>query len=114
MFVPGQFESWDWVAFKPVVDQWINDSANILARVAYNTTVVIETDLVIIDTILPAEIGERLVAQVEIELGHLPVLGYVPPQVMQGHLGASAPAIGAAELTLYRRYFSRTLADLVG
>lgn len=114
LLIPGQFETWDWVAFKPVVDQWINDSANILARVAYNTMTVIETDLVIIDTILPKEIGERLVAQVEIELGNLPVLAYVLPQVLQGHLGASAPAIGAAELTLYRRYFSRTLADLVG
>ena len=112
--IPDQFEAWDWEAFKPVVDQWIIDSGNILARVVYNTTMVIETDCVILDTILPREIGERLVAQVGADLRNLPVPGYNPPQVLFGHLGALAPATGAAELTLYRRYFSRTLADLVG
>jgi hypothetical protein len=34
--------------------------------------------------------------------------------VMPGHQGALAPAVGAAELTLYRRYFSRRLADQAG
>lgn len=114
LIIPGQFETWDWGAFAPVVDQWIADSGNILARVVYNTTMIIETGLAIIDTVLPAEIGQRLVAEVESELKRLPVQDYAPPQVLLGHLGALAPAMGAAELTLYRRFFSRTLADLVG
>ena len=114
LLIPGQFETWDWEAFAPVVDQWIADSGNILARVIYNTTMVLETDLVVLDTTLPAELGPRLVERVQSELRSLPVNAYNPPQVLLGHLGAQAPALGAAELTLYRRFFSRTLADLVG
>ncbi|SEP65603.1 Sugar kinase of the NBD/HSP70 family, may contain an N-terminal HTH domain [Devosia sp. YR412] len=114
LVIPSQFETWDWDAFEPVVAQWIADSGNILARVVFNTSTVIETGLVVIDTILPADIATRLVAKVEEELKRLPVPSYSPPQVLLGHLGALAPAMGAAELTLYRRYFSRTLADLVG
>lgn len=114
LLIPGQFETWDWEAFAPVVDQWIADSGNILARVVYNTTMVMETGLVVLDSTLPAALGARLVAQVQSELAGLPVTAYSPPQVLLGHLGAQAPALGAAELTLYRRFFSRTLADLVG
>ncbi|WEK03846.1 MAG: ROK family transcriptional regulator [Candidatus Devosia phytovorans] len=115
LMISGQFETWDWDTFAPVVDQWIKDSGNALARVVYNTTMVIETALVVLDTILPPALGERLVAEVESELKHLPVpASYRPPQVMLGHLGAMAPSMGAGELTLYRRFFSRTLADLVG
>lgn len=113
-FTSGLWETWDWEAFAPVVDQWIADSGNILARVMFNTSMVIETDLVVLDTILPNWLSARLVEKVKEELRELPVASFTPPQVRLGHLGPLAPAIGAAELTLYRRYFSRTLADLVG
>jgi len=114
LVIPGQFETWDWDTFAPVVDQWIADSGNILARVVYNTSMIIDTGLVIIDSILPHSLSERLVAAVEAELKRLPVQTFTAPQVMQGHLGELAPAMGAAELTIFRRFFSRTLADLVG
>lgn len=114
LVIPGQFETWDWDAFKPVIDQWVADSANILACLVYNTSMVIETGLVVLDTVLPAPLGERLVAGVRDELRQLPVQSFTAPQVLLGHMGALAPAKGAAELTLYRRFFSRTLADLVG
>nr|WP_314262378.1 ROK family transcriptional regulator [uncultured Devosia sp.] len=114
LVIPGQFETWDWDTFAPVVDQWIADSGNILARVVYNTSMIIDTGLVIIDSILPPSLSERLVAAVEAELKRLPVQTFTAPQVMQGHLGELAPAMGAAELTIFRRFFSRTLADLVG
>lgn len=114
LFIPGQFETWDWDAFEPVIAEWISHSANILARVAYNTTMVIETGLMVIDTVLPKTIAERLVARVQIEFTRLPAQGFKAPQVRSGHLGGLAPAVGAAELMLYRRFFSRSLADLVG
>lgn len=114
LVIPGQFETWDWDAFKPVVDKWLAESANILARVVYNTTMVMETGLVVIDSTLPTALSERLVEGVREELACLQAQPYSPPQVLLGHLGGLAPARGAAELTLYRRYFSRTLADLVG
>lgn len=107
-------EDWDWASFGPVLDQWIADSAQALARVVFNTTTVIESDLVVIDGIIPRDIVRALVDGVTEALRQLPIAPYVPPQVLAGHLGTLAPAIGAAELTLYRRFFSRTLADIAG
>jgi predicted NBD/HSP70 family sugar kinase len=109
-----QVDRWDWAAFGEVLDHWIADSARALARVVFNTTTVIESGLVVIDGLLPPLLIARLVRQLEAELRRLPIAPNAPPQVLPGHLGGLAPAIGAAQLTLYRRYFSRTLADLAG
>ncbi len=112
-FDSDRLEDWDWAGFEPVLAPWIADSAVALARVIFNTTMVFESSLVVLDSILPAPIVTRLVAALEIELGRLPVAPHATPQVLCGHLGRLAPAIGAAELTLYRRYFSRNLIELV-
>lgn len=106
------YASWDWPSFGPVLEQWLDDSAHALARVVFNTTTVLETGLVVLDSILPRAIVEQLVERLQAQLRLLPIAPYAPPQVVPGHLGAVAPAIGAAELTLYRRHFSRSLADL--
>lgn len=106
--------NWPWSDFGPVLELWLADSARALARVVFNTTTVIESGLVVLDSILPPAIVSQLVPRLEAELRLLPITSYAPPQVLPGHLGALAPAIGGAELTLYRRYFSRTLADLAG
>jgi hypothetical protein len=111
---PRDPAGWNWPSFGPVLDQWLNDSARALAKVVFNTGTVIETRLVVIDAILPTAIVAQLVERLERELRLLPIAAYVPPQVMPGHQGALAPAVGAAELTLYRRYFSRRLADQAG
>lgn len=113
---PGTLDpsDWDWSGFGPVLEQWLADSAKALAKVVFNTGTVIETRLVVLDSILPAPIVAQLVERLEMELRVLPSAPYVPPQVVPGHRGALAPAVGAAELTLYRRYFSRRLADQSG
>ena len=100
--------------FGAVLEQWLADSAKALAKVVFNTGTVIETRLVVIDSILPAGIVAQLVARIERELRLLPTAPYAPPQVVPGHRGALAPAVGAAELTIYRRYFSRRLTDQAG
>ena len=107
-------DDWNWADFGPVLEQWLADSAQALARVVFNTTTVLETDLVVIDGIVPHHIVQRLVDQVGAALEQLPIRPYVPPRVVAGHKGPLAPAIGAAELTLYRRFFSRTLVDIAG
>jgi predicted NBD/HSP70 family sugar kinase len=107
-------DAWDWTSFGPVLDQWLAVSAEALARVVFNTGTVIESGLVVVDGIMPRPIVERLVEQVSAALRQLPIAPYQPPQVMVGHIGPLAPSIGAAELTLYRRFFSRTLADIAG
>lgn len=96
---------WDWSAIADDVDRWIDDSARALAITIFNTTTVMESPLVIIDTVLGRDITERLAARVTVELDALPVPGAERPNVRIGRHGAMAPAIGAAELPLFSRYF---------
>jgi predicted NBD/HSP70 family sugar kinase len=90
-----------------VVDDWIEDAANALARVARNTNAVIEFDRVLIDGELPRPLLERLVRRTEAQFAELPNLNELRPSFGAGHAGASAPAIGAAFRLVHQRYFSR-------
>jgi predicted NBD/HSP70 family sugar kinase len=110
----GSPQSWNWPGFEPVLGEWIETSAPALARVIFNTMAVTECRLAIVDGIMPRPIVERLTARIGAHLGRLPMAFFEAPQVTAGHLGGLAPAIGAAELPLYRRYFSRTMADIAG
>lgn len=110
----ADLENWDWDSFGPALDAWIDDSADALAKVVFNTTTVIESSMVVVDAVIPPAIVQRLVERLRQQLAVLPIKPYEPPQVLAGHLGGWAPAIGASELVLYRRYFSRSLVDLAG
>lgn len=96
---------WDWPGIAPEVECWIGDSARALARTVVNATTVIEAPLVIIDSVIDRAITERLVERVKAEIDQLPVRGLQLPQVMVGRYGAMAPAVGAAELPMFNRYF---------
>lgn len=106
-------EDADWAGLEPVLEQWIDDSAQVLARVVFNTTTVMESSLVVLDGAVPRSVVERLVQRLAITLAQLP-LAFAAPRVVAGHVGALGPAIGAAELPLYRRYFSRALVKTAG
>ena len=88
-----------------VVETWIGQSARTLARVAFNAMTVVEAPLLVVDSILDKGVTARLVDRLKDELAALPVRGFQPPRVVAGVHGRLAPAIGAAELPLYRRYF---------
>ncbi|ODT65435.1 MAG: hypothetical protein ABS75_31465 [Pelagibacterium sp. SCN 63-23] len=99
------WRQWDWASIEPEVASWIADSAKALAWTAYNATTVLEEPLIIVDTVFGADITQRLATQFRAELAALPVTGMAPPPVRTGGHGALAPAIGAAELPLFNRYF---------
>lgn len=105
-------EDWDWPAMEDVVGPWLDEAARALALAVFNTTRIIEADLVVLDTILPRPITERLAARLGEQVAALPPIGGPPPPVAAGHLGQLAPAVGAAELPLYRRYFSRDALEV--
>lgn len=102
---PLDVAQWDWHDIAPELDTWLADSGEALARAVFNATTVVEQPLVVIDSILPPEVTARLVACTETALAQLPVRGFRPPKVIAGQYGALAPAIGAAKLILFRRYF---------
>ena len=101
----GPVVDWDMVAMADHIEAWIREAAQALAQVIHNASTVLEQPLVILDTELGANIGARLTARVQIEMGRLETRGFKMPRVVAGRHGRLAPAIGAAELPLYRRYF---------
>jgi predicted NBD/HSP70 family sugar kinase len=104
-----KLQDWDWGALEEHVAAWIEESADALAFVIYNTNAVVEAPLVVMDTILPAEITARLVERLKAALAKLPPRRKI--SIVAGHAGRNGPALGAAELALYRRYFSRNLLE---
>ncbi|MBU1304664.1 MAG: ROK family transcriptional regulator [Alphaproteobacteria bacterium] len=93
------------------VERWLDDCAQVLAHVLFNAGTVVSGALAIIDGKMPPELRDRMVARADLALRKLPVDPSRLPQVAAGHLGMLAPAIGAAELTLYRRHFSRSALE---
>lgn len=85
-------------------EKWLAQAARAVAQVIFNANRMVEEPLVIIDTVLAQETTARLVERVECELTKLPTR-WSHPRIETGKLGAQAPAIGAAQLTLYKRYF---------
>lgn len=103
----GSPYNWDWAALEPVATSWIEESAKMLAKAIVNVRAVIEVDKVIIDGVMPRDVVQRMHERVRYHLEALPTLTADHPAVELGTRGASAAAIGAAQLVLFQRYFSR-------
>lgn len=95
-----------------ILSQWIEDAAFALAQTILNTATVIEFKFAAIDAELPQPILARIVEAVSRNLLDVPTLGRSRPEVRPGHLGRSGAAQGAAQLRMYRRYYSRDLVDM--
>ena len=87
------------------IEIWLDAAAPALAQVIFNASTVVEQPLVVLGTLLSPELSAGLVERVEVELGRLPVRILGLPRVVPGQLGTLGPAMGAAELPLFRRYF---------
>ena len=98
-------------AVAALLEGWIADAAFALARTVCNAAAVLEFDRAIIDGELPAALLGRLLAATERNIAEL--AGPRPhPMLVRGQLGRSGAAQGAAFLSMYRRLFSRELADM--
>ncbi len=109
---PGMPEFWDWDSFGSVGNEWIEEVSRAIATAIVNTHAMIEPSLVIVDGALPDAVRERVVEAVRTRLGRKPVLEDDYPPIVQGLLGGRAPAMGAALMPIYRRYFSRAAVDM--
>lgn len=105
---------WPWDDWEPHVAPWIAEAGAALAEVIFNTSAVLEVELAIIDGTMPAPIVERLVAAAKAALADLPDVDFKALRIVAGTLGARAAALGAAQLPLFRRLFSRELKDMLG
>lgn len=98
-------EDWNLATMAPDIDAWIDDSAKALAQVIHNATMIVEQPLVIVEAAIGGDTSARLARQLHVEMAALSTRGFKPPRLVGGQLGSIGPAVGAAELPLFRRYF---------
>ena len=91
---------------------WIEDASFAIAQTILNTATVIEFETAIVEAVLPRPGLTRLIEAIERQIELAPSLGRRQPAVEAGHLGWSGAAQGAAQLRLYRRFFSRDLQHM--
>ena len=103
----GEPDSWDIGAIGPVFEAWLDEAGFALAQAAISASAMMDIDLFIVDGVLPGEGLARLTEQVRLHLARLPKPSRGLPEIVRGNFGATAPALGAAQLTLFDRYFSR-------
>jgi predicted NBD/HSP70 family sugar kinase len=94
-----------------VVGEWIEDASFALAQVVLETRTVLEFDLAVVEAELPAPIRLRLVEAMRRNIADLTSL-VQKPEVIEGHIGRSGAAQGAAFIRTYRRLFSRELGHM--
>jgi len=103
----GSPHLWDWMALEPHAGAWIEDAASALAQAILSTQAMIELDEVIVDGVLPRPVLTRLIEEIHRQTALLPKPSEESPPIGAGALGIDATALGAAELPLFRHYFSR-------
>jgi len=99
--------NWDWSALEPLATEWLDDAGRALASAVLSTRAVMELDIAVIDGVMPRPVVQRLLERVEHHLATLPAYRTDMPAVAMGHMGGAAAATGAAQLVLFRRFFSR-------
>lgn len=109
----GNPAEWPWADWEMHVAAWVEASGSALAEIIVNTGAVLEIDHAIIDSTAPQPIIERLAAATEQALTELVVIGAKRPKLVAGTLGARATPLGAAQLTMFRKHFSRDLSDML-
>jgi len=109
----GNPSEWPWADWEAHIAPWIEASGSALAEIIVNTGAVLEIDHAIIDSTAPQSIIDRLVAATDAALGQLVVIGARRPRLVAGTLGARATPLGAAQLTMFRKHFSRDLSDML-
>jgi predicted NBD/HSP70 family sugar kinase len=95
-----------------IVTDWIEDTAYTAAQIFLNTATVLEYEFGVLEAAAPAAIRTRLLEATRRHILDIPSLGHGVPPVEAGHLGRSGAALGAAQLRLYRRFFSRELEHM--
>lgn len=98
-------QDWDWHAFAPLVEEWLDAATAALSHVIVNTTYAFDVGRVVVDGLLPRDVIGALVERLGPMLESLPVVGQLPT-IAQGELGPRAAMIGATRLPLHQRFFN--------
>lgn len=103
----GDPQSWDWDGLESIVEPWSDKAGESLARAIVNIRATIEIQTAVIDGPMPDALIERVIARTNHHLGRMPIFIHQPPAAVRGCVGGAGAAIGAAQMLLYDRFFSR-------
>jgi predicted NBD/HSP70 family sugar kinase len=86
---------------EPFLREWQEDCVGALAQAIIGAVSVVDTDVIIVDSILPPPILQQTVDMLAERLAALAPEGFITPAIRAGSIGVGAAAIGAAILPLY-------------
>lgn len=95
----------DWAQFARVVDPWLGQTAQELAKASASVCAVIDFEAIVIDGAFPEVIKQTLVERTRRYLANQDMRGLIAPRIEAGTVGGNARAIGAATTPLFERYF---------
>jgi len=95
----------DWGGIGPVLDAWIDRTAEALATASLSLVAIIDMPAVVIDGRFPEHIRTRIVERTTERLEAADPSGIVIPEVRAGGLGARAGTMGAGYRPIQERYF---------
>lgn len=99
-------ETFDWAPHQKILDDWLTNTAGHIATATVAIAAVLDTSDVVIDSILPKKILDRLTAIVPVMISRIDIQGISEPSVRTGTVGRSAGAIGAAYLPIASRFLT--------
>lgn len=95
----------DWSRFGRVVESWIGQTAQELAKASLSVCAVIDFEAILIDGAFPESVRQALVERTRRYLINQDMRGLIAPRVEAGTIGFNARAIGAAASPIFERYF---------
>jgi predicted NBD/HSP70 family sugar kinase len=107
----------DWSSYARLVEPWIGQTAQELAKASLSVCAVIDFEAILIDGAFPESVKQSLVERTRRYLANQDLNGLILPRVEAGLVGGNARAIGAATSPLFQRYFMNgniKLPNLVG
>lgn len=84
----------------PAVDEWLNDCSGSLVEAILAIASVVDIKAIVLDSVLPDSIDQKLLNLVQTQFARAPTEGIVSPTIFSGTFGARATSIGAAALPL--------------
>jgi len=99
-------ETNSWRGFGPLIDPWIEHTAQSLARAIVTSCAVIDFPVAIIDGAFPDHIRQAIVKATRSALAQFDLRGLQSPEILEGSVGANARVIGGALLPFFERYLA--------
>jgi predicted NBD/HSP70 family sugar kinase len=102
----------DWSHLSRLVEPWIGQTAQELAKASLSICSVIDFEAVLIDGAFPPDVRGELVERTRRYLGNQDKRGLIEPKIEAGSIGHNARAIGAASSAIFSQFLLNTNAGL--